>query len=214
MCRKSPWGSKKEVAFLATLLYWPHNKCTHTPTCNGIPLSKNLHMHVGEGLRNSQVWKKKKRKKGNLPKVNKDLEGLSSISDLNHLFTALLPHTLFFFLGVYFYLAPVLNKQTVFLPWSPIVSRWISNNKLLSEMKSLSPVQLFETLWSVAHQAPLSMGFSRQEYWSGLPFPSPGYLPNSGIEPVSSTFQADTLTSEPPEKPNKFCIYSQSFCLL
>ena len=81
-------------------------------------------------------------------------------------------------------------------------------------MKSLSPVQLFETLWSVAHQAPLSMGFSRQEYWSGLPFPSPGYLPNSGIEPVSSTFQADTLTSEPPEKPNKFCIYSQSFCLL
>ena len=56
-----------------------------------------------------------------MPKVNKDLEGLSSISDLNHLFTALLPHTLFF-LGVYFYLASVLNKQTVFLLWSPIVS--------------------------------------------------------------------------------------------
>ena len=53
-----------------------------------------------------------------------------------------------------------------------------------------SPVQLFVTLWTVAHQAPLSMGFSRQEYWSGLPFPPPGDpppgdLPNPGTEPVS-----------------------------
>ena len=54
---------------------------------------------------------------------------------------------------------------------------------------------------TVAYQAPPSMGFSRQEYWSGLPFPSPGDLPNSGIEPGSPTFQADTLTSEPPGKP-------------
>ena len=48
----------------------------------------------------------------------------------------------------------------------------------------------FETLWTVAHQAPLSMGFPRQEYWSGLPFPSPGELPNPGIEPMSPQGQA------------------------
>ena len=45
-------------------------------------------------------------------------------------------------------------------------------------------VQLFDTSWTVAHQAPLSMGFSRQEYWSGLPFPSPGDLPDPGVEPM------------------------------
>ena len=54
------------------------------------------------------------------------------------------------------------------------------------------------TPWTVAYQAPLSMGFSRQEYWSGLPFPSPGDLPNPGIKPGSPALQADTLTSEPP----------------
>ena len=63
-------------------------------------------------------------------------------------------------------------------------------------MKSLSRVQLFETPWTVAPQAPLSMGFSRQEYWSGLPFPSPGDLPDPGIEPRSPTLQADALLSE------------------
>ena len=51
---------------------------------------------------------------------------------------------------------------------------------------------------TVARQAPLSMGFSRQEYWSGLPFPSPGDLPNPGIEPGSPVLQADALPSEPP----------------
>ena len=68
-------------------------------------------------------------------------------------------------------------------------------------MKSLSRVRLFATPWTVAHQAPLSMGFSRQEYWSGLPFPSPGDLPGPGIEPRSPSLQADALTSEPPGKP-------------
>ena len=58
-------------------------------------------------------------------------------------------------------------------------------------MKSLSRVQLFVTPWTV-YQAPLSMGFSRQECWSGLPFPSPGDLPDTGIEPGSSALQADT----------------------
>ena len=53
----------------------------------------------------------------------------------------------------------------------------------------------------VAYQASLSMGFSRQEYWSGLPFPSPGDLPDSGTEPGSPTLEADALISEPPGKP-------------
>ena len=53
------------------------------------------------------------------------------------------------------------------------------------KVKSLSCVRLFVTLWTVAHQVPLSMGFSRQEYWSGLPFPSPGGLPDPGSEPRS-----------------------------
>ena len=68
-------------------------------------------------------------------------------------------------------------------------------------MKSLSHVQLFATPWTVAHQAPRSMGFSRQEYWSGLPFPSPGDLTDPGIEPGSPAVQADTLLSDLPGKP-------------
>ena len=64
----------------------------------------------------------------------------------------------------------------------------------------LSCVLLFATPWTVAHQAPLSMEFSRQEYWSGLPFPLPGGLPNPGIEPGSLALQADSLPSEPPRK--------------
>ena len=69
------------------------------------------------------------------------------------------------------------------------------------KVKSLSPVRLFVTPWTVAHQALLSMEFSRQEYWSGLPFLSPGDLPNPGIEPGSLALQADALPSEPPGKP-------------
>ena len=61
-------------------------------------------------------------------------------------------------------------------------------------MKSLSHVRLFATLWTV------SMGFSRQEFWSGLPFPSPGNLPDPGMEPGSPALQADALPSEPPRK--------------
>ena len=73
--------------------------------------------------------------------------------------------------------------------------------KVKVKVKSLNRVRLFATLWTyVAYQASLSMGFSRQEYWSGLPFPSPGDLPNPGIEPVSPTSEADALTSEPPGK--------------
>ena len=67
-----------------------------------------------------------------------------------------------------------------------------------------SHVQLFVTLWTVAHQAPLSMGFPRQEYWSGWPFPPPGDLPNPGVEPtspVSPVLAGRFFTTEPPGKP-------------
>ena len=56
---------------------------------------------------------------------------------------------------------------------------------LLLLLSHFSPVLLYVTPWTIAYQAPLSMGFSRQEYWSGLPSPSPGNLPNPGIEPTS-----------------------------
>ena len=71
-------------------------------------------------------------------------------------------------------------------------------------MKSLSHIRLFATPWTVAYQASPSMGFSRQEYWSGLPFPSPGDLPDPGIEPGSPALEAGALTSEPPET-TQFC---------
>ena len=71
------------------------------------------------------------------------------------------------------------------------------------KVKSLSRVQLFGTPWTTVHQAPLSMGFPRQEYWSELPFPSPGDLPNPGIEPRSPTLRADALPSEPPGKTHR-----------
>ena len=69
-------------------------------------------------------------------------------------------------------------------------------------MKLRSCVQLFATPWTVAYQASPSIGFSRQEYWSALPFPSPGDLPDPGIEPRSLALEADTLSSEPPGKHN------------
>ena len=78
----------------------------------------------------------------------------------------------------------------------PEFDRWAIGLKV--KVKSLSCVRLFATPWTVAYQASPSMGFSRQEYWSGLPFPSPGDLPDPGIEPRSPTLEADALTSEPP----------------
>ena len=66
---------------------------------------------------------------------------------------------------------------------------------------TLSSVQLFATPWTVAHQVPLSMRFSRQEYWSGLPFPPPGDVPDPWIEPESPALQADSIPPEPSGKP-------------
>ena len=79
-----------------------------------------------------------------------------------------------------------------------LTSEQPGNHKM--KVKSLSCVRLFATPWTIAHQASLSTGFSKQEYWSGLPFPSPGDLPNLGIEPGSPALQAGFLASDPPGK--------------
>ena len=87
------------------------------------------------------------------------------------------------------------------LQYSCLENPMNSVNSILTlkvKVKSLSCVRLFATTWTVAYQAFLSMGFSRQEYWSGLLFPSPGDLPDPGIEPGSPALEADALTSEPP----------------
>ena len=74
--------------------------------------------------------------------------------------------------------------------------------RLESEVKELlSRVQLFATPWTVVHLTSVSMEFSRQEYWSGLPFPSTGNLPDPGIETGSPALQVDSLPSESPGKP-------------
>ena len=77
---------------------------------------------------------------------------------------------------------------------------WVLGEKLKVKVKLLSHVRLFVTPWTVPYQAPPSMEFSRQEHWSGLPFPSPGDLPDPGIEPGSPELQADALPSESPGK--------------
>ena len=74
---------------------------------------------------------------------------------------------------------------------------------LVAVVQSLSRVGPFATPWTIAHQAPLSMGFPRQEYWSGFPFPSPGDLPDPGIKLRSPVLQEDSLPSEPPRKPSE-----------
>ena len=106
-----------------------------------------------------------------------------------------------------FFLASVLSLSSTFLRRvnTFIIRLYVSSsNKFI--VKSLSRVQLFATPWTVAYQPPPSMGFSRQECWSGLPFPSPGDLLNPGIEPGSPALQADTLPSEPPGKPNTLIV--------
>ena len=79
----------------------------------------------------------------------------------------------------------------------------------LSQMSSvcvLSHVQLLESPWTVAHQAPLSVGFSRQEYWSGLPLPSPGDLPHPGIEPTSPALAGRFITNRATWEAPRQCI--------
>ena len=79
------------------------------------------------------------------------------------------------------------------------------SGKVKVKVKSLSHVQLFATPWTVAYQTPPSMGFSREEYWKGVPFTPLGDLPNPGIEPRAPSLQTDSLLSEPPEKLHSLC---------
>ena len=83
-----------------------------------------------------------------------------------------------------------------------------------SENVCLNNVRLFVTPWTVAHLAPLSIEFSRQEYWSGLPFLSPVHVPHPGIEPGSLAMQTDSLLSEPPRKIIYIHTYIYMFRLL
>ena len=111
----------------------------------------------------------------------------------------------FFFFGVFSLFACLLFNFHGSIVWLNIHTRtrsWLTKLCYL-KVKSLSHVWLFAIPWTVVYQASLSMGFSRQEYWSGLPFPSPGDLPDPGIEPRSPALQADALPSEPPGKPTR-----------
>ena len=98
-----------------------------------------------------------------------------------------------------------MGLQRVTRDWTELTSSAVSVSAMCA--RALSCVQLSMTAGTVAHQAPLSMGFSRQEYWSRLPFPPPGDLPDLGIEPIppASPALADGFfTTEPPEK-HRFC---------
>src|SRR5574337_976659 len=87
-----------------------------------------------------------------------------------------------------------------------MLETWVQSlgweDPLEKEMATHSSILVWKIPWTVAYQDPPSMGFSRQEYWNGLPFPSPGDLPNPGIEPRSPALRADALPSEPPGKPS------------
>ena len=93
-----------------------------------------------------------------------------------------------------------------FIPLRCYCSIWIilvvtTHTTLCVCVKSFSYVRLFTTPWTVAHQAPLSMEFPRQQYWSGLPFPSPEDFSNPGIKPMFPTLAGGFFTPEMPEKP-------------
>ena len=90
------------------------------------------------------------------------------------------------------FITPAGPRQSLLLAKEPD-QFFVKTLYTLSEVKLLSRVRLFATPWTVAYQASQSMGFSMQEYWSGLPFPSPGDLPNSGIKLGSPVLEADSL---------------------
>ena len=98
----------------------------------------------------------------------------------------------------------ITSVQSLSLVWlCNHIEMYLSVNQICTScvQRHFSCVWLFATLWTVALQAPLSKGFFRQEYWSGLPFPFPEYLPNPGIKPGSPPLQAVSLPSEPLGKP-------------
>ena len=94
----------------------------------------------------------------------------------------------------------------VIYAWKIGITKWCSVTPVIVCAQSLSFVQFFETLWTVAHQAPLSMGFSKQEYWSRLPFPSPGDLSDPGIKPTSLSSLALAGRSFTTKLPRKLTI--------
>ena len=113
-------------------------------------------------------------------------------------------------------LAPVFcvhsSKRSLFCKEKVILSLSYNRIKHVSKKsesihQTLSHVRLFVTPWTIAYQAPLFVQFSRQEYWSGLPFLSPKDLPNPGIEPGSPALQADSLLSKAPEKPQTCLVF-------
>ena len=111
--------------------------------------------------------------------------------------------SMFYFYQIYFLLEYIIliNVKINYCRWSIIYKKYILSSLFsypLSEVKPLSHVRLFATPWTVAHQASPSMECSKHEYWSGLPFSSPGDRPDPGIEPRSPALDADALPSEPP----------------
>ena len=132
----------------------------------------------------------------------------------NHSFPSSLPHLIhskiqfpITIISIQWSCPSILPVKFYFLSWSSQcliadhLKLWFWFSSKWKKVKLLSRVRLFATPRTVAYQAPLSIGFSRQGYWSGLPFPSPRDHPKTGIEPGSPALQADTLSSEPPEKP-------------
>ena len=109
-----------------------------------------------------------------------------SVMESNHL---ILCHPLLLLPSVFPSIRVFSNESALRIRWTEV--KW-----------SCSVVSDSATPWTVAYQAPLFLGLPRQEYWSGLPFPSPGDLPNPGIKPRSPILQADALPSEPPGKPH------------
>ena len=102
-----------------------------------------------------------------------------------------------------------------FSPWGlkeQDTIQWLNNNKGFPGGGGLvvKSCPTLATPWTLAHQASLSMGFSRQEYWSGLPYPPPGDLPNPEIKPRSPALQAHSLPAEPPGKPKNTGVGSRS----
>ena len=95
-----------------------------------------------------------------------------------------------------------ISRTDFLFDWPPCSPRARIRSPIRKKEKSLSCVQLFATPWTVACQAPSSMGFSGQEYWSRLPFPSPVDHPDPGIEPRSPALQTDSLPAELPGKPS------------
>ena len=91
-----------------------------------------------------------------------------------------------------------------FIFWGSFILFSIMEAPVYIPSNSCSVMSDSATPWTVAYQASLSMGFFRQEYWSGLPFPSPGDLPDPGIKPKSPALKADALPSEPPGKSHIF----------